>query len=195
MGRMQGSGRNRGFSLLELIVVVSIIMVLLGLLLPVLPRVVDASRRTACAANYHGIAQGFQMYRDQNKDTFPVARSIPPPWLSLDTDQPLRVAMESYVEGRDAWRCPGDSVVFDMPYVDEAGHDQICGMSYDYAADLSGLTHSQSFYAAFFRLQPAQTALSGDYDGGSHETQDGEVFQIEFFHERRNVLYADGHIE
>lgn len=195
MGRMQGSGRNRGFSLLELIVVVSIIMVLLGLLLPVLPRVIDASRRTACAANYHGIAQGFQMFRDQNNDTFPKARYMPPPWLSGDTDPPLRVALESFVEGRDAWRCPGDSIVFDQVYVDEAGVTQICGMSYTYETGLSGITHANSFFARFLRHTPADTPISYEYDGGGYETQDGRIVQVEFFHRDRNILFADGHIE
>ncbi len=189
------SPRQTGFSLLELMVTISIIAVLLGITLPVLPRVRDTARRTACAANYHGIAQGFQLYRDQNQQKFPDARYMPPPWLSGDEDPPLRVAMDGYVDSIEAWHCPGDSEVFDRTYVDESGAEQICGMSYDYETGISGVTHDQSFFAKFLRQTPADTPISNDFDNGGYETQDGEIIQIEYFHEKRNILFADGHIE
>ncbi len=187
--------RSPAFSLVELIVTISIIAVLMGLLLPVVPRLRDTARKTACAANYHGIAQGFQMYRDQHEDKFPEARYMPPPWLSGDEDPPLRVAMESYIEAEDAWRCPGDPIVFDFPTEANAGPQSHTGMSYTYNVGLSGLSHAQSFFAKFLRHEPANTPLSHDFDGGGFETQDGEIVQIDFFHNRRNILYADGHIE
>jgi len=180
--------------LIELIVTISIMSALLGILLPVLPRVLDSSRRAACAANYHGIAQAFQMYRDANKNTYPKARVIPPPWLSGDTDPPLRDALLDYVSSPDAWRCPGDRTVFDFPYEDDEGEKQITGMSYSYATALSGLTHDQSFYAKFLRHKPEDTVLSHDFDGGTFETQEGQNVQVDFFHEKRNILFADGHI-
>jgi len=187
--------RSPAFSLVELIVTISIIAVLMGLLLPVVPRLRDTARKTACAANYHGIAQGFQMYRDQHEDKFPEARYMPPPGLSGDEDPPLRVAMESYIEAQDAWRCPGDPIVFDFPTEASAGPQSHTGMSYTYNVGLSGLSHAQSFFAKFLRHEPANTPLSHDFDGGGFETQDGEIVQIDFFHNRRNILYADGHIE
>ncbi len=194
LGRRQ-SHHQSGFSLLELLVTISIIAVLLGITLPVLPRVRDSARRTACAANYHGIAQAFQIYKDEHEQKFPAARYMPPPWLSGDEDPPLRVALEGYIDSMEAWRCPGDPLVFDMPYVDENGHDQICGMSYDYETGISGVTHDQSFFAQFIRQEPSDTPISNDFDNGGYETQEGEIVQIDYFHEKRNVLFADGHIE
>lgn len=195
MPRRRQTPHQSGFSLLELLVTISIIAVLLGITLPVIPRVRDSARRAACAANYHGIAQGFQMYRDQNKQKFPEARYMPPPWLSGDDDPALRVAMEGYVDSIDAWRCPGDPIVFDTSYVVEEGVEQISGMSYTYQTGLSGVTHDQSLFAQFLRHEPADTPLSHDFDGGGYETQDGEIVQVDFFHEKRNILFADGHIE
>lgn len=190
VGRVAGA-----FSLIELIVTISIIAVLLGILLPVVPRVRDSARRTACAANYHGIAQGFQMYRDQHQDKFPEARYMPPPWLSGDADPPLREAMESTIEAPNAWRCPGDPVVFDFSYETDDGVESHTGMSYTFNVRLSGLSHSQSIFAKFLRQEPADTPLSHDFDGGGFETQDGDIIQVDFFHQRRNILFADGHIE
>lgn len=184
-----------GFSLIELIVTISIISVLLGILLPVLPRVRDSARKAACAANFHGIAQAFQMYRDEHKQTFPAARYMPPPWLSGDTDPPLRDAMAGYIETNEAWRCPGDPVVFDFPYKDDSGVARTTAMSYTYQTGLSGVTHDQSVFAKFLRHSPADTRLMVDYDGGTYETQDGDLVRVEFFHEKRNILFADGHIE
>src|SRR5690606_35086743 len=119
------------------------------------------------------------------------ARYMPPPWLSGDTDPPLRVAMESFVEGKDAWRCPGDPVVFDMEYTDEQGDTHICGMSYTYETGLSGRTHAESFFARFLHHRPADTPISYEYDGGGYEMQDGAIVQVQFFHRTRNVLFAD----
>ncbi len=183
-----------GFTLIELLVTISIIAVLLGIVLPVYPRVRDASRKAACAANLHGIAQGFEIYRNDHKQTFPSARALPPPWLSGDTDPPLNVAMAGYIEAAEAWRCPGDPILFDFPYTDEAGVERTSGMSYDYRSDLSGLTFDQSRYARFGLTQNL-VSLVGDADGDTFETQDGELVTVDFFHQRRNVLFTDGHIE
>jgi len=184
-----------GFSLIELIVAISIIAVLIGILVPVLPRVRDGARKAACAANYHGIAQAFQMYLDEHAQKFPAARYMPPPWLSGDTDPPLRDAMAGYVETDEAWRCPGDPVVFDYPFTDDAGVEHATRMSYTYQTGLSGRTHDDSFFRRFLRHEPADTWLSHDYDGGSFETQDGALVQVDFFHQKRNILFADGHIK
>jgi len=194
--RARAHGPSRpGFSLLELIVAISIIAVLIGILVPVVPRVRDGARKAACAANYHGIAQAFQMYRDEHERTYPAARYMPPPWLSGDEDPPLRDAMAGYIETDEAWRCPGDPVVFDFPYTDDAGAERTTSMSYTYQTGLSGVTHDGSIFRRLLRQEPADTWLSHDFDGGGFETQDGRIIQVGFFHHRRNILFADGHIE
>jgi prepilin-type N-terminal cleavage/methylation domain-containing protein/prepilin-type processing-associated H-X9-DG protein len=63
--------RRRGFTLVELLVVIGIIAVLIGILLPVLSKAREMARRTACAANEHQIMLMFAMYAAQQKGWLP----------------------------------------------------------------------------------------------------------------------------
>ena len=84
--RRSASVQRKAFSLIELLVVISIIAVLLALLLPALPRVMDAGRRTACAANLRGVGQAVELYKGDFKEIMPVGTYMPRPWLNFLND-------------------------------------------------------------------------------------------------------------
>lgn len=186
---------SRAFSLIELLVAISIIAVLMGIVLPMLPKARDAAKRAACGANLHGVGQAMQIYTDANRGEFPRARYMPPPWLSGDTDPPLDSFLKETIEPQtEAWRCPGDRVVFEKEYPDAAGVTKKCGMSYTYVISLGGRPYEQTFFYRFLRQTPSDTPVSYDFDGGTFETQSGEMVPVPFFHESRQVLFVDGHV-
>jgi prepilin-type N-terminal cleavage/methylation domain-containing protein/prepilin-type processing-associated H-X9-DG protein len=63
--------RSRGFTLVELLVVIGIIALLIGILLPALSKARKAAQETVCMSNMHQWAVGFQIYADSNKGALP----------------------------------------------------------------------------------------------------------------------------
>jgi len=62
---------RRGFTLVELLVVIGIIAVLLGILLPALAASRESARTIKCAANLRSIGQGIATYLAEYKGVFP----------------------------------------------------------------------------------------------------------------------------
>src|SRR5437660_11366771 len=60
-----------GFTIIELLVVISIIANLSSMLLPALARTKQAAQTTQCLSNLHQIGLGLKMYLNDNLDTFP----------------------------------------------------------------------------------------------------------------------------
>jgi len=63
--------RSRGFTLVELLVVIGIIAVLISLLLPMLHRAKEQANRVLCMSNHKQIMLGIAMYANDNKGKMP----------------------------------------------------------------------------------------------------------------------------
>lgn len=70
-GRLPRAGEARAFTLVELLVVMSIISMLVGLLLPALGEARRASRASACASNQHQIALAVTQFAGDHFDLLP----------------------------------------------------------------------------------------------------------------------------
>ncbi|MBN2711327.1 MAG: type II secretion system protein [Planctomycetes bacterium] len=95
--------RTVGFTLVELLVVISIITILAGLLLPALQVALESARLINCTNNNKQMGLVMQLYAQDNTDYFPFGTGGPtyypggPSWSS--TTSPV----SNYVEGVDKW--------------------------------------------------------------------------------------------
>lgn len=185
-----------GFSLIELLVVMSIIALLIGILLPALGPAMNAGRQTRCAANLRGIGQGIELYKNDFREVYPVARYMPQPWLSGDPAPSFNVAVGNYIEPLSmAYQCPGDKTVFDFEYTDADGVLRPSGSSYTYSSGLSGDRIEETFFVKRLGITPGMVPVMRDFDGGTYETQDGQFVSVNFFHNQRRLLYGDGSVD
>jgi len=65
-------GKRRGFTLVELLVVISIIAILMSILMPVLAAVKEQARQQSCATRIRQHIFAFNMYADENNSKLPL---------------------------------------------------------------------------------------------------------------------------
>lgn len=72
---------RRGFTLVELLVVVAIIILLLSILSPLLGRAKELTRRTVCATQLHNIGRSQGAYASENRNMLPSMKGNAGNWL------------------------------------------------------------------------------------------------------------------
>jgi prepilin-type N-terminal cleavage/methylation domain-containing protein len=102
---------HRGFTLVELLVVIGVIAALVGILLPALAGARRQARSVACKAQLHSIGQAFRMYLNENKERYPPAPALPS--VNPNGLPTLMDYLARYV-GKDSkvFHCPADEELF-----------------------------------------------------------------------------------
>ncbi|MCC6679949.1 MAG: type II secretion system protein [Phycisphaeraceae bacterium] len=107
--------RRNGFTMIELLVVISIIALLVSILLPALRKSRDSARVVACSANVRQLAQVYAVYVGDHKDQVPIG------WRN---DQTLNYLFSRY----------GNFIQFGYTYRGKYAHDwrfHVCPASSD----------------------------------------------------------------
>lgn len=102
MFQKQIRARKSGFTIVEMLVVISIIAILAGLLLPVLMKGREEARTSNCLSNLHQIGIALQVYSQHYGEGKPDGY---PPWLTLLTK---KIGARAYLDAPKVLLCPND---------------------------------------------------------------------------------------
>jgi prepilin-type N-terminal cleavage/methylation domain-containing protein/prepilin-type processing-associated H-X9-DG protein len=98
----------RGFTLIEVLVVIAIISVLAAVLYPVFARAGANGRKGACMSNLRQIGLALSAYVEDWDSYLPPFTTSIDPGAERQTDRLLVAALEPYIKNNDIWFCPAD---------------------------------------------------------------------------------------
>lgn len=98
---------KRGFTLIELVVVIAIIMVIAGLLFPVFISVKRDAMKTACLSNFRNAQNACTIYQADYDDRFMLSNQHPDTQNSRNDHTWVQVLLP-YMRSFDSFKCPAD---------------------------------------------------------------------------------------
>lgn len=168
---------KRAFTLVELLVVISIIGILASLLLPVIAKGKAGAQATQCLSNLRQLGVGLQLFVDQNNQRMPTMYDRPVatnPFMTNFPTSPDRV-LSNFVGAAQVWKCPSDDKQLFLQ----------TGSSYAWNVLVNGQAEDR-FRIFSINFKSHQVPLF--FDKESFHRARGEDKAV-------NYLYADGHIK
>ena len=173
--------RKQGFTLVELLVVISIISLLMSILVPCLAKAKSIAKRTVCKANLHSAAVGFRMYLDDNNGIMPPAARYPS--LGLNDKNPIAEFLKPFIGDTKALHCPADNGYIRPDYTERYFESE--GASYEYNEILGGRRVEDTYLTEDLGFNERDLHVLYDYD--HFHGRKGEKDSV-------NYLYSDGHV-
>jgi prepilin-type N-terminal cleavage/methylation domain-containing protein/prepilin-type processing-associated H-X9-DG protein len=196
--------RRRGFTLVELLVVISIVGTLVALLLPAIQAARESARRTQCTSNLRQIGLAIDQYVDRQgaRGKFPVCanrtKTVPTELPSLmEVIGPYCEIADAAKERSELFHCPSDRYPNDPEaVVTYESYFEADDSSYEYDAFRApGKTRQQLL------MPPVRPDRNDEVNEPRSSTAVWIVWDYDPFHGSpgedgsRNFLYLDGHVD
>ncbi len=190
--------KRRGFTLVELLVVIGIIATLIALLMPALTRARQAARRTVCLSNLRQLTEGWIMYADEHKGLLVSSgTSSDATWVNggNSRDSLVTGALYAYVNNTDIYLCPNDRVNYWRTY---SMNDFLNGAWYQgqgqQAKKITDIRHPTSTYVFLEELDVRGYNL-GSFVTDLYPADDWIDYPAPWHDDAGMISFADGHAQ
>ncbi len=202
---------RKGFTLVELLVVIAVVAILSSVLMPVFGRARAAARTTACVSNLRQIGQAFAMYAQDWDGNLPAAM----PYAAVaPAGRAWMIALQPYVKDARIWVCPENTMpVPSYAYNTFLGFPRLMGTAYGYSglaldaitvpsntflaydtpnnqAGVNNLNGAMGSYMMF--VMPGQ--LAERHPNWESAYRERAPWQRPRHNDGNNIAFADGHV-
>jgi len=180
--------RVSGFTMIEILVVISVVMIMTGIFIYSIKGAKDAGWRIKCAANLRQIGVALHMYCDDNRDMIPIRLAA----VGAAASNFWWVEIAPYLDDEDeVYRCPVPRGTNNMGFNCNMllGPD---GMVQTTPVRLSNVEGQQET-VFIFDCTDAQSGTWSNW-GGIYQVSKGQQYVADRHSGGANVLWVDGHV-